>query len=69
MTNYTILKLHFALISRDYCFYQLLILSCRYPDVLHRPHIPSTVYDRDQAVKACELAKQILAVVEENYLN
>ena len=53
----------------------LSVVSCcccfcfRYPDVLHRPHIPSTVYDRDQAVKACELAKQILDAVAENYLN
>lgn len=39
----------------------------RYPDHLQRPHIPSTVYTRDQAVQACEFARKILELVRENF--
>ena len=45
------------------------IVYYRYPDVLQRPNIPSTVYTRDQAVKACDLTKQILDGVSESYLD
>ena len=41
----------------------------RYPDVLQRPHIPSTVFTREQAEQACEIARRILNLVEEEYIS
>ena len=39
----------------------------RYPDVLERPKIPSTVYSRDQAERACKICRQIVDQVSEEY--
>ena len=41
----------------------------RYPDVCHRPDIPSTVFTREQAEQACEIARRILNLVEEEYIS
>lgn len=40
----------------------------RYPDMIDRRHIPSTVYSEAQARNACEIARKILSSVDENYL-